>query len=101
MSVKNKVKRLNKIIVELEKENKKLKSETIPLDQIFKRLEINKEQEYKDNFIKLVINRVKGLENSCCRLRISERELQTMKNAKLEVERSYEYLDTIDFTLKI
>lgn len=73
MSVKNKVKRLNKIIVELEKENKKLKSETIPLDQIFKRLEINKEQEYKDNFIKLVINRVKGLENSCCRLRISER----------------------------
>ena len=71
MSVKNKVKRLNKRIVELEKEIEKIKSESIPL------------------------------EHNCCRLRIPKGNLEMMNHARLEVERSYEFSDSIDFTLKI
>lgn len=101
MSVKNKVKRLNKRIAELEKELEKVKSESIPLSQIFKRQEIDETRENKDNFIKLILNERKGIEHNCYKIRISRGQLETMKNARLEVERSYEYPDSIDFMLKI
>lgn len=101
MSVKNKVKRLNKRIVELEKEIEKIKSESIPLSQIFKKQEVNKAREYKDNFIKLILKERIPLEHNCCRLRIPKGNLEMMNHARLEVERSYEFSDSIDFTLKI
>ncbi len=101
MSVKNKVKRLNKRILELEEEIEKVKSESVPLSQIFKMQEIDKTQEYKDNFIKMIMNERKPLEHNCCRFSISRGQLETMKNARLEVERNREYFDTIDFILKI
>lgn len=101
MSVKNKVKRLNKRIVELEKEIERIKSESIPLNQIFMQQEIDKTREYKDNFIKMILNERKGIEHNCCKFRISRGQLETMKNARLEVERSWEYPDSIDFKLKV
>ena len=70
MSVKSKVKRCNKRIAELEKELKEIKQKNmqfayIPFDK-------NKEdiKEYKDNFIKLIINQRKQLEHNYFRFSI-------------------------------
>lgn len=100
MSVKNKVKRLNKRILELEEELKKVKSESIPINQIFRIQERDEIQEYKDNFIKMIINHRKPVEHECCRFTIPISQLETMKNSRLEVKRNIEY-DGIDFFIKI
>lgn len=101
MSVKNKVKRLNKRIAELEKELEETKQRNIRAGYNLIDRHEEEIQQYKDNFIKLILNERKGIENNCCRCRISERLLETMKNAKLEVEKNYIYLDSIDFILRI
>lgn len=101
MSVKGKVKRCNIKIAELEKEVKKLKAE----NEQMKVLNFNgyeeEIKEYKDNFIKLILNERKSFEYNCCRLIVSKRQLDMMKYAKLEVERDMETYDGISFILKI
>lgn len=99
MSVKNKVKRLNKEIERLNNEIKELKS----TKDVFIRIDRREEEikAYKDNFIKMILNERKPIEHNCCKLSISRGQLETMKNARLEVERNREYFDTIDFILKI
>lgn len=101
MSVKSKVKRCNKRIAELEKELEELKSKNITLEHL--RIDRNEEmiKECKDNFIKVMLNERKPLEHNCCRFTISKRQLDTMKIAKLKVEKSIGSYDGIDFTLKI
>ncbi|MFG6319578.1 MAG: hypothetical protein K1W33_06995 [Clostridia bacterium] len=101
MSVKNKVKRLNKRILELEEELKKVKSENITFQHIRYDREEEEQKIIKDNFIKMIINQRKPVEHDCCRFTVSERQLKTMGNGRLEVERNREYFDAIDFILKI
>ena len=101
MSVKGKVKRANKKIQELENKVKKLEK----LNKEYQYITINAEDEelkiIKDNFIKMILNGRKPLEDSCCRMRISKSQLDTMNNAKLEIERDYLFGYGIDFILKI
>lgn len=101
MSVKGKVKRCNKRIEELEKEVAELKTKNITLEHI--RIDRNEEiiREYKENFIKLMLNQRKPLEHNRCRWTISKGMLNTMASARLEIERNIETYDGIDFILKI
>lgn len=101
MSVKGKIKRANRKIEELEKENHKLKQ----INEQHQFITINAEEEelkiIKDNFIKMILNQRKSLEENCCRCSISRAQLEMLKNAKLEVKRNYTYGDSIDFILKV
>ena len=101
MSVKGKVKRCNKRIDELEKEVKRLKQK----NETMQVLNLNRYEEeikkYKDNFIKLILSERKPLENSCCRLNVSMRQLNMVNDAKLEVERDITTFDGISFIFKI
>lgn len=101
MSVKNKVKRLNKEIEKLNNKIKELESDK----KMLTILRIDRREEeikaYKDNFIKMILNERKPLEHNCCKFSISIGQLETMKNARLEVEKNREYFDTIDFILKV
>ncbi len=103
MSVKGKVKRANKKIEELEKELEEIKSTSIPLSQVFTTHNRQKEEveECKDNFIKMILNQRKPLEDSCCRYSISKEQLEMTRNARLEIERNYIYENRIDFILKV
>lgn len=101
MSVKNKVKRLNKRILELEKELKTVKSENITFQHIRYDREKEEQKIIKDNFIKMIINQRKPVEHECCRFTIPISQLETMQNGRLEVERSMHRFDCIDFILKI
>lgn len=101
MSVKNKVKRLNKRITELEKQLDETRKRNIRVG--YNLIDRQKEeiQQHKDNFIKLILNERKPLEHNCCKFTVSRAQLETMKNARLEVERNWEYHDSVDFTLKV
>lgn len=96
MSVKGKVKRCNKRIAELEREVEKLKEEKVELSYFgFSR----KEREYKENLIKLMLSQRMGYSDDCCRFKISEGQLNTMKNVRLTVERDFFTPDGINFEL--
>ncbi len=101
MSVKGKVKRANRKIEELEKKIQELEQ----FNREYKFITIKAEDEelkiIKDNFIKMILNQRKPLEDNCCRCTISRAQLDTMKNARLEVERNYMFRDSIDFILKV
>ncbi len=101
MSVKGKVKRANKRIKELE--NKILKLEQ--LNKQYQFITIKREDEelkiIKDDFIKMILNERKPLEHNCCRMTISRAQLETMKNARLDIERNYFCGNNIDFILKV
>lgn len=84
MSVKGKVKRLNKEIADLKQEIRRLKLYGyMPIKDV--------ENMYKDNFIKLILNERKPIEHNHCRFTISIGQLDTMKNARLEVTKTYNY----------
>lgn len=95
MSVKGKVKRLNKEIADLKQEIIRLK--------LYKYLTIKDEENmYKDNFIKLILNERKPIKHNHCRFTISIGQLDTMKNARLEVTKTYNYGNgEINFDLSI
>lgn len=101
MSVKSKVKKCNKRIAELEKEVEKLKLKNITLQHIRIDRKESIIKEYKDNFIKVLISQRMPLEHNYYRFTISKRHLDTMKPARLEVERSLDSYDGIDFILKM
>ena len=101
MSVKGKVKRANKKIEELERKIQELEQFKIHWTNFTTRAEDEELKNIKENFIKAILNNRKPLEHSCCRITISRRQLETMKNSRLYIERSYEYPDDITFTLKV
>ena len=101
MSVKGKVKRANKKIKELEKKIQELEQLNKEYQYINIRAEDEELKNIKDNFIKMILNGRKPLEDNCARIRISRGQLDTMKNAQLEVERDYIYPNSIIFTLKV
>lgn len=97
MSVKGKVKRANKEIEELKNRIKELEQ--------YQYISIKAEDEelkiIKDNFIKMILNGRKPLEDSCAVMRISRGQLDTMKEAILEIERDYTYPNSIIFKLRV
>ena len=99
MSVKGKIKRCNKRIAELEREVENLKEEKMELAYWgFSRKE-KETQEYKENLIKLILSQRMGYTDDCCRFKISEGQLNTMKNVRLTVERDFFTPDGINFEL--
>lgn len=101
MSVKGKVKRANRKIEDLKKKIQELEQ----LNREYKFITIKAEDEdlkiIKDNFIKMILNQRKPLEDQWCRFSISRAQLDMMKSAKLEVKRNYIFGDNVDFILKI
>ena len=100
MSVKGKIKRANREIVELKKKIQELEQINRENQFVTVNIEDKELKIIKDNFIKMILNERKPFEHSCCRLTIPRGQLDMMENSKLEVERN-NIFGTVDFILKI
>ena len=95
MSVKNKIKRLNKEIDKL-----KMIIASINRENYKKEEENKKEQIHKDNFIKLMLNMKKPIEHRFCMMTVDRKTLDSVRNADLDLEEDI-YTDSVKFRLKM
>lgn len=100
MSVKGKVKRLNKEVERLNLENQKLKKENCSLSY----LKVDRTEEeikrLKDCFIKLLVTERLPMEHNQCVLRVTRERLEMMNKADLKVEYN-PYINEVEFRVRI
>lgn len=101
MSVKGKVKRANREIEKLKKKIKELEQINRESQYISRTIEDEELKIIKDNFIKMILDRRKPLDQSCCRFATSKAQLDMFQNSELVVKRNYIFGDNVDFILKI
>lgn len=103
MSVKQKVKRLNKRISELNKEIEALTIENKILtdEKVYKDIRAHEVEKYKDNFIKLMVKHyaMKPEHNQAC-MRIHRDRIEAENNSSLYVEYS-PTINEIEYRVKV
>lgn len=102
MSVKSKIKRLNREKRELERKIEMLEMRARATDNYgeYDRPD-ERTNRFKDNLIKLMVtNNAMKLEDNNCALQVSRRRIETMNNAQLIVE-YIPYFDSVQYRVKL